>query len=542
MNPLRLNLSAAELNAIALAVEKETERRKYRHLPDFIRKSWPIIEGSRQQYRDNWHIGLICDHLEGVFRGEIPNLLINVPPGTMKSIASSVCFHPWVWAQLPDTRFLTASYGEDLALRDAVRSRTLVESEWFQSLWGSVVRINQDANQRRKYESTAGGWRMATSVAGRGTGEHPDFKIIDDPHNVKQAESDAERQTALDWYDLTLSTRGESRGSKTIIIMQRLHEKDLSGHIMAKEEFQTEWEHLCLPMRHEPGRYTSTIGADPREESGEELLWPELFTEFKVQKLERILGEYGAAGQLQQRPAPPGGGILKTHHFQLWKSGRKLPTFEHIIQSYDTAFKEIHQVKTRAQPDKSACSTWGVFVHPDDNKPAVLLLDAWEDHLSYPKLREKAIRDWGALYGGDDEGRYKGRKPDTCIIEDKASGQSLIQDMNLANIPVIPYNPGRADKIQRAHISAPVLELNRFYVIESSARPGEWIGWAKFMKGRLEKFPNDEFMDIVDTFTQAAIFIKDQRFLELDYVEEEEKDDDVVDIEKYRRSRNPYAA
>lgn len=538
-----MKFTAQELNAISSALALEAERRKYRRLADFVRGAWPIIEGSTQAYRHNWHIDLIAEHLELAYEGSIQNLILNVPPGSMKSIISSVGFPAWVWSQRPGLRFLSASYAEDLSLRDAVRTRTLIDSTWFQRLWGAKTQINKTENQKRKYATTAGGWRLATSVGGRGTGEHPDFKIIDDPHNVKQAESDAERQSALDWYDLTLSARGASRDARTIVIMQRLHEKDLTGHIMAKEEFKEEWEQVCIPMRFEPNRYTSTIGSDPRAKSGEELLWPELFPERKVRKLELALGEYGAAGQLQQRPSPAGGGIIKVEHFQLWPAGKALPALEFILQSYDTAFKAPSasiQKKRNAVPDYSACSTWGLFTHPKDKKPAILLLDAWEEHLTYPKLRKKAIGDWDAYYGGTDDGKRKGRRPDACIIEDKASGQSLIQDMNQAGIPVIPYNPGRADKVQKAHLAAPVIELDRFYVIESSARPGAWIGWADFMRKRLEKFPNDEFDDIVDTVTQAAIYFKDQRILTLDMVDPEEEPDDA-DKEARRRPPNPYA-
>lgn len=538
-----MKFSAQELNEIGRAIQLEGERRKYRRLRDFVVGAWPIVEGPIERFRSNWHIDLECEHLEAVFDGSVPNLLMNVPPGAMKSILTSVCWPAWVWIRRPDARFLSASYGQDLATRDAVRTRALVESPWFSRLWGSIVSIARNQNQKMRYETTAGGWRLSTSVGGRGTGEHPDYKIIDDPHNVKEAESDAERQAALDWYDLTLSSRGASRDSQTVVIMQRLHDKDLSGHIMAKEEFSEEWEHLCLPMRFEPNRYTSTIGEDPRAESGEILLWPNLFTEQKVTKLERALGEYGTAGQLQQRPAPPGGGILKTKHFQLWPSGKKLPAFEFVFQSYDSAFKEQHttQKSGKSAPDFSAGMAFGLFTHPKDGRPAMLILDAWEERLSYPKLRTKVMRDWKARYGGDDELRVRGRLPDAVIVEDKASGQSLIQDLALANVPTHPYNPGKADKIARAHMSAPILELDRIFILESSSRPGQPVSWMKFAIDRIAKFPNDEFDDIVDCFTQGCIYIKMERLLDLDYVEDEPLEEKDYHTARKRRE-NPYAA
>lgn len=536
-----MRFSASELNAIGRTLQLERERRKYKRLVDFVRGAWPIVEGPIDRFKINWHIELHCEHLEAVYDKIVPNLLANVPPGSMKSILTSVCWPAWVWVRRPDARFFTASYGQDLATRDAVRTRALVESAWFAELWGNKVSIARNQNQKMRYETTSGGWRLATSVGGRGTGEHPDYKIIDDPHNVKEAESDAERQGALDWYDLTLSSRGASRDSQTVVIMQRLHEKDLAGHIMEKEEFKEEWEHLCLPMRYEPNRYTSTIGKDPREESGEILLWPKLFDEKKVKKLERALGEYGAAGQLQQRPSLKGGGILKIKHFQLWPSNLKLPSLEFVFQSYDTAFKEqnLTSKSGKSAPDYSAGSVYGLFNHPKDKMPAVLILDAWEERLSYPNLRAKVIKDWQARYGGDDELKLRGRLPDAVIVEDKASGQSLIQDLGLANIPVSPYNPGRADKIARGHMAAPILELDRFYVLESSARPGQPVSWMKFMLDRVEKFPNDEFDDVVDTFTQACLYIKMERLLQLEYVEDEVEEKDYH--ASSRRKENPYA-
>ena len=532
-----MKFSAQELNSLAKTVEKERARRSYRSLVDFSRRAWQIIE-SRGNYRHNWHIEVITEHLEMVFRREIPNLLMNVPPGAMKSILTSVMFPAWGWTLKPDARFLSASYGQDLSTRDALKSRVIIESDWYQDLWGSAVQIDRGQNQKTKYQNTAGGWRMATSVGGRGTGEHPDYKIIDDPHNVREAESDTERETGIDWYDLTMSSRGVARDAADIVVMQRLHELDLSGHIMKKPEFETEWEHIYIPMRWEPNGYTSTVGEDPREEPGE-LLWPELFSERKVKTLETNLGEYGASGQLQQRPAPPGGGILKIKHIQKWPNHRPLPGFELIIQSYDTAFKEPTKNELKkAKPDPSACSTWGIFEIPGQNGGrGIILLDAWAEHLSYPKLRKKVINDWKAFYGGSDNDSRRGKRADVLLVEDKASGQSLIQDLHNANIPVESYNPGKAGKTERAHIVAPLFELDVLYIPESSARPGEFISWAKPLVDQVEKFPHAENDDLTDTLTQMLMYVKNHRLIEMPIYE-----DDEEEFESSNDSRgNPYS-
>lgn len=545
-----MRYSAAELNAISRAVGRERDRRRYRRLHDFFVGMWPVVEGGNL-FQDNWHIELICEHLEGVVHGTVKNLLCNIPPGCSKSLVCSVAFPVWAWAVNPELRFLTASYGSELSTRDAVKSRVVIDSEWFQELWGDRVKLDRNQNQKTKYQNTRGGWRLSTSVGGRATGEHPDVVIVDDPHTAAEAASDAERQCGIDWFDFTLSTRGASRGVHKIVIMQRLHDKDLSGHIMASQEYEEDWCHVCLPMRGEEFRYKSTIGKDPRKEG--ELLWPGLFPEHTVRKLELTLGEYGAAGQLQQRPSPPGGGILRTKHFQLWSASEPLPRYTFVLQSYDTAFKEAHQpskTKKRA-PDYSACSVYGLFTHPKDGRPAVMVLDAWEERLPYPKLRERAIRDWDATYGEPDakpkasEPRrlsevapYEGRKADAVVVEDKASGQSLIQDLRMANVPVTAYDPKQADKVQKAHLAAPVLELDRFFVLESKHRRGKPVSWVVFMLERLEKFPNDEYDDIVDTFTQACIFMKNNRVLDLAFVPPEEEED----RDYSKRKVNPYAS
>lgn len=291
-----------DVRAEYLALEAELCRRS---LKTFVHKAWAVVEGTTLVW--NWHLDLLCSELMAVSRGETEHLLINVPPGTMKSLLVSVFWPAWEWTRDPALKYFCASYGQDLATRDTMKMHDIVTSPWYQQSFG--IRFRADQDQKTWYINTAGGWRIASSVGGRGTGEHPDRRIIDDPHSAQQARSDAERQAALDWYDQTISTRGVTKGVREVVIMQRLHELDLSGHLLEKGG----WRHVMLPMRFEPDR--ATIG-DPRTEPGE-LLWPSLFPEEKVKNLERTLGEYGTAGQLQQRPAPPGGGLFKRPWFKI---------------------------------------------------------------------------------------------------------------------------------------------------------------------------------------------------------------------------------
>ena len=370
-------------------IKKERERRlAERNLMDFTRQSFEIIEPG-QQFRDNWHLHAIAEHLEAISRGELKNLVINIPPGCMKSILTSVAWPAWEWVNDPSIRTMSASYGIDLSIRDAAKTRDVITSEWYRERWGDKVVIKPGEDQKTKYALTAGGWRMATSVGGRATGEHPDRKIVDDPHNARQAESDAERETALEWFDRTLSTRGQSRGASTVVVMQRLHERDVTGHIIAD---LSGYEHLCIPMEYDGVRRKTFLGSyDPRTKKGE-LLWPEMFDDKSVTQLKQLLGSYGSSGQLAQDPTPTEGGLLNTKCFQLWPASKSTPQLEYVLQSYDCAFTE----KTSGDP--TACTVWGIFTLKGVRQ--ALLLDAWDEHLSYPDLRQRAIADYNTEYGG----------------------------------------------------------------------------------------------------------------------------------------------
>lgn len=509
------------------AIKREREYRAAEgSLIAFTQQAFHVIEPG-VAFRDNWHLHAISEHLEAVSEGQIQNLIINIPPGCMKSILVSVSWPAWEWIENPALRYLGASYGADLAIRDSWKCRDIILSDWYQARWPHI-KIRKGVDQKLKYELETSGWRMATSVGGRATGEHPDRKIIDDPHNAKQAESDTEREGALLWFDRTLSTRGESRGARTVVVMQRLHEKDVTGHILADIGGYT---HLCLPMEYDGVRRTTSVGwTDPRKEVGD-LLWPEMFPTESVAKLKRLLGEYGTSGQLQQQPSPPGGGILKTKHFQLWRREWELPQFDFVLQSYDTAFTE----KTSGDP--TGCEAWGFFTWK--GRKCVLLLDAWDEHLSYPELKKRAIENWNARYGKS-TGQYKGRKPDLILVEAKGSGQSLIQDLQTANIGVAGYNPGTQDKLVRAHIAAPYLEMDIFFIPESKKEPGEFVTWARPAVTQIGKFPNAEHDEYVDTFTQMVIYAKDARLLEI----EAAPDDEVEEVDYHalkQKKRNPYS-
>lgn len=289
-----------------------------RSLADFTRLGWPNIDPA--DYITNWHIDAIAEHLEAVTRGQIRRLIINIPPRHMKSLMVSVAWPAWTWAQEragplcgPQVRFLSTSYAQTLSVRDNVKSRRLIESPWFQRRWGHRFKLTSDQNTKIRFDNNQGGYRLASSVDGGTTGDGGDIVTIDDPISAGDALSPKIRTSVNEWFDNTMSTRlNDPKTGAYVAIMQRLHEGDLVGHLLKRGD---EWVHLCLPARYEHD-HPFVWARDPRKEDGE-LLWPERMGETEVKSLEVALGSYGAAGQLQQRPAPREGGMFKRAWFEV---------------------------------------------------------------------------------------------------------------------------------------------------------------------------------------------------------------------------------
>lgn len=490
----------------------------------FVQEAWDIIEPGTP-FVAGWHLRTICEHLQATTTGKIRNLIINMPPRHCKSLLVAVFFPMWVWITRPEYRWLFASYSGNLSMRDSLKCRRLVQSTWYQERWGKTVNLISDQNVKQFFETDKFGYRFATSVGGTTTGFGGNAIVIDDPHSAMEAQSDTIREGVLDWFDQAMSTRlNDPKTGIRIIVMQRLHAKDLSGHLAA----QGGWEQLILPAEFDGVRRKTSLGEyDPRTKEGE-LLWPELYDAKALAPIKAALGTYGVAGQLQQRPSPQGGGILKVKEVKLWPKELKVPPLMYLVQSYDTAFTE----KTTGDP--SACTVWGITKY--NGKPIAILMDAWAEHLGYPELRTRLISDWQDTYGGDPKDlENQPKKSDLMLIEAKASGQSLIQDLRRANLPIKGYNPGNADKTTRAHSIAPLLETGCVYMLESSKKPGKVVSWAQPVLDQMEHFPAGEHDDYVDTVTQCLIYFRDAGFLELDMAKEDEIEIDEPDL------RNPYA-
>lgn len=287
-------------------VEIEAERCR-RSLRYFIERAWPIVEPKRP-FVPGWHIDAICEHLEAVTRGEIDALCINVPPRHMKSLTVGVFWPTWVWTHTPATRWIYGSYKEQLATRDCLKARRLIQDPWYGARFGDQVRLTSDQNEKRRYDNAETGYRIAMGVGG-GTGEGADIGVADDPHNIQEAESDVERANVCTWWDEVLSTRL----ARKVIVMQRLHERDLTGHVLA----QGGYEHLCLPAEWEGKTCVTVLGAqDPRTQT-DALLWPQMFNRKWIDAKKAALGPFGTAGQFQQRPTARAGGQFERGWFEI---------------------------------------------------------------------------------------------------------------------------------------------------------------------------------------------------------------------------------
>lgn len=348
-------LSQGLKNDTIAQLEKELSEHSLR---EYIPLAWPVLEPSRE-FSPNWSIDASCDHLEAVSKGDIKRLLINVPPGTMKSLLTEVLWPSWEWGpkNMPHLKYVSFSYSVDLTTRDNRKTNQLIKSGWYQKLWGDRVEIAKDQDTKTKFENTRMGFKLATSVGGVGTGERGDRVIIDDPHNVKDGESLAKREATLLWFTETLPTRvNDPKHTPIVVIMQRVHDQDVSGLILAQE---LGYEHLMLPMEFEPERRCYSIvkpsympdakkvpvvydeeekawrepridketkelekaqefrfNIDPREEENQ-LLWPDRMDRESVERDKKVMGSYAVAGQFQQRPAPRGGGLFQRDWFDI---------------------------------------------------------------------------------------------------------------------------------------------------------------------------------------------------------------------------------
>lgn len=443
-------------------------------LHEYIRQAWHLVEPATP-FLDNWHIGAIAEHLQAVSRGEIRNLLINIPPRHAKSLEVSVFWPTWEWINAPWLRWIFASYAQKLSTRDSLKCRRIIESNWYQQRWGAVYEITSDQNEKTRFENSRTGYRIATSVEGIATGEGGDRIVVDDPHNVLEAESDTVRESVLTWWDEAMASRlNDPKTGARVIVMQRVHEKDLSGHVLA----QGGYEHLCLPAEYEPKRRCITVlgWEDPRTEPGE-LLWPERFGQAELSDLKLRLGSYAAAGQLQQRPAPAEGGVIKRHWFRRFDIRNRPPSFDQIILSADPKFKDYETTS------RVAVHIWG-RIGPDKY------------------LLARDIGHWGITESLAAIGRQRtdwhrpgdGVTLDAYLIEDKANGPAIMEVLRKKVAGIIAIQP-RGSKEARVLAVSPQMEAGNIWIPETP--------WGDEVIDALCFVPNGDNWDDVDACSQA---------------------------------------
>ena len=422
------------------------------------------------EFLHNWHNELIAAKLEACRRRDITRLIINVPPRSLKSHASTVCFPAFILGREPTSQIICASYGHDLANKHSLDCRSLMSSLWYQKLF--ETRLAPQKQSVQEFVTTANGFRMATSVGGVLTGRGADFIIIDDPLKPDEALSDTQRKAVNDWYDHTLYSRlNDKTTGCIIIIMQRLHEDDLVGHVLEQET----WDHVELPAIAEKNE-TFVIEALGQRRSVHravgEALHPEREPLEVLQLLRRTIGEYNFAGQYQQAPAPLGGGLVKDQWFRRYIPGAQPAKFESVIQSWDTANK------CTELSDFSVCTTWGY------KKKRFYLLDVLRQRLDYPQLK-RAVCIQATRF-----------EPTNILIEDKASGTQLIQELiNDGVNNVTRYEPSM-DKIMRLNSVTTTIEHGFVYV------PTE-ADWLAVYLQELTTFPNAKHDDQADSTSQA---------------------------------------
>lgn len=492
-------------------------------LLSFVRYFWHILEPGTE-FVDGWPLAAMCQHLESVTFGDIRLLLINIPPGFMKSLLVDVMWPAWEWGpmKLSHLRYVAFSYSSSLTERDNGKFRDIIVSQEYQALYGDVVKVRKVGET--KITNTKHGWKLASSVGGVGTGERGDRVILDDPHNVKESESDTIREETVRWFRESMSSRlNDISKSAIVVIMQRVHEGDVSGTIL---DLELPYVHLCVPMRfvwsadEEGEPYPTEIGwVDPRwtedaNESEGTLAWPKRFPLDDVEKLETTLGEYATAGQLQQVPAPRGGGILKREYWQPWEG--KFPAFSYIFGSLDGAFTDDDK------NDPSAMSVWGVFQN-DQGRSRLMLMFAWAKWLQFEGQRlspetgenqkdfmERQMKEWGLVEWCEHTARYW--KCDDLLIEAKASGISAAQSLEKRyrnrrwGVRLIPVEK---DKIARTYSVQSIFSQHMVYAPVDRA-------WCQEVINESAVFPAGKHDDRHDSVTQAVKHARDIGLLEFD--------------------------
>jgi predicted phage terminase large subunit-like protein len=450
-------------------------------LAAFTRKAFQVLYPGRKLI---WsaHYDLLCEYLQQVKQRKLLRLIINIPPRTLKSTLTTIVFPVWVWLTEPEHNFLTASYSLDLSTEHSVLRRNLLQSAWFQRLWGDKFQLAGDRNQVAQFMNNKRGQMIATSVGATAMGRDCDTAIVDDPVSADQALSDAERTRANNWIDATLRSRlNDPATGAIVLVMQRLHELDPTGFLLEQEPGV--WTHVRIPLEAEEDEtWTFPISGRVVQRRAGEILMPERFRREIVEQLRSRRLVF--AGQYQQRPAPAEGNLIKRSEVRYYggidpRTGladEKLPDhFDRKVISVDCAFKDV------ATSDYVAIVVIGV------KGRMRYVLNVINRHLD-AAATEAEIRRQRELY-----------YPCAVLVEDKANGPAVIQRLQVNVSGVIEINP-EGGKTARMFAAAPEWQAGDWYVDRNAA-------WTAPFIDQVTTFPNAAHDDMADAMSQAACWL-----------------------------------
>lgn len=450
-----------------------------RDFMSFIERSFYELN-PRARLLPSPHIEVMVSKLEALRRGDIKRLIITLPPRHLKSHCASIAFPAWYLGHHPSNHVICVSYGQDLADKLARDTRTVMQSAWYKSLFPTRL---ADRLAVHDFMTTLLGTRMATSVGGVLTGRGGDLIIIDDALKPDEALSETRRKAVNDWYDNTLLSRlNDKANGRMVIIMQRLHQEDLVGHVLEQEP----WEVVSFPaIAEQDERFLieSPFGNRWFVRKTGESLHPERESLTSLAAIRERMGEYNFSSQYQQNPIPLGGAMVKTD----WLNNYDLrpERFDTIIQSWDTANKPSELA------DYSVCTTWGRA------KGQAYLLHVYRARLNYPDLKRK-VKELAQ--------RHSAR---VVLIEDKASGTQLIQDLQAEHLRGIKayLPPSGTDKIMRLHTQTHWFENGNVLLPQTAS-------WLADYVMELTGFPGTKYDDQVDSTTQALDYMRGPSTLE----------------------------
>jgi predicted phage terminase large subunit-like protein len=443
---------------------------------EFFKRAWHIIEPSIA-LSTNWHHKYLCDILqeeaERINNNEpkTKDIVINIPFRSTKSILVTVMFPVWTWIKNPKLRFITASYSADLSIEHATRSRDIITSEWFKERWGDIFHIKKDQNLKARYENNFLGVRRATSVGGTVTGQGGDFLIVDDPVSPQHAASEIERENANEWYRTTFYSRlNNPLTGVRIIIMQRIHENDLSGFLINNAS-RMKYKHICIPAEISDDVKPTALEKYYDEDG---LFWTDRFNKSILDDYKQALGSYGYAGQLMQTPTPINSGMIKAEWFNIDKF--KFLDEKTVI---DFVIDPAYTASEKNDPSALLAYTF------KDNRWQII--DCVNVRKEFPELI-KFIQQWVVKNGYTNRSRI--------YVEPKASGKSIVQTLKKeTGLNVREDKPPSKDKVARVSDISASLESGRVSLLKGK--------WNEEFINQLVRFPSAKHDDMVDCLVMA---------------------------------------